>query len=77
MTLDELDFWVNQANGGLEGSTYLRVLLGDGSPEGVADITATFSKSLGIAGKDFVKFIIRFFNLRISNFLSKIWSYFL
>ena len=45
------------ANGGLEGSAYLRVLLGDVSPEGVADITATFSKSLGIAEKDFVKFI--------------------
>ena len=45
------------ANGGLEGSAYLRVLLGDISPEGVADITATFSKSLGIAEKDFVKFI--------------------
>lgn len=45
------------ANGGLEGSAYLRVLLGDVSPEGVADITATFSKSLGIAEKDFVNFI--------------------
>ncbi len=45
------------ANGGLEGSAYLRVLLGDVSPEGVSDITATFSKSLGIAEKDFVKFI--------------------
>ncbi len=38
-------------------SAYLRVLLGDVSPEGVADNTATFSKSLGIAEKDFVKFI--------------------
>lgn len=45
------------SNGGLEGSAYLRVLLGNVSPEGVADITATFSKSLGIAEKDFVKFI--------------------
>jgi TP901 family phage tail tape measure protein len=45
------------ANGGLEGSAFLRVLLGNVSPEGVADITATFSKSLGIAEKDFVKFI--------------------
>lgn len=45
------------SEGGLEGSAYLRVLLGDVSPEGVADITATFSKSLGIAEKDFVRFI--------------------
>lgn len=45
------------AKGGLEATAYLRVLMGDLAPEAAAEMTATFSQSLGIAKEDFVSFV--------------------
>lgn len=45
------------ARGGLEATAYLRVLMGDLAPEQAAEMTATFSQSLGIAKEEFVSFV--------------------
>jgi TP901 family phage tail tape measure protein len=45
------------ADGALEASSYLKVLMGNLSPETAAEYGAQFSHGLGIAEKDFVKFI--------------------
>lgn len=45
------------AQGGLEATAYLRVLMGNLAPEQAAHLVATFKQSLGIAEKDFVKFV--------------------
>lgn len=45
------------AHGGLEASAYLRVLMGNVAPESIAEMTATFKASLGIAEAEFVDFV--------------------
>lgn len=45
------------AEGGLEATAYLRVLMGNLAPEQASKLTATFKTSLGIAEKDFVAFV--------------------
>lgn len=45
------------AEGGLEATAYLRVLMGNLAPEQAASLTATFKNSLGIAEADFMKFV--------------------
>lgn len=45
------------AEGGLEATSYLKVLIGNIAPETAAELTASFKNGLGIAEKDFMQFV--------------------